>query len=186
LTALPDPANIFAEPQAYWHPITFENEHDQDEFYVIHDEGYRYGERPGKGHDLAAGLPLIDLYEVTRAVVAQLPILVPDTPLTPDANDKLMPQRWTNRPKALHNFRMYANSSSQKIRNGYPKLISKAINHAQSNPSVTITIFWYNHHTYIGLRRAIRNILMAELHLEQGAQRVDRQAHSHDANGGDP
>ena len=161
LRELPDPANIFAEPQMFWHPITSGNEHDQDEFYLIHDEGDRYGEHR-RGHDLAAGLPLADLDEVTRAVVAQLPMLVPDRPLTPDANAQLMPQRWTSRPKALRNFRMYANSRNETLRRDHANLVSEALQRAQSGKPVTITIFWHNYHTYIGLCRALHNLLMVE------------------------
>lgn len=83
---LVDFSDIRQQPTAHWN-LTAASDNDEDEYYIVHAEGYKYGEsEPGHVHEVKTGFSLKERSEIVAQVAHLLrDILEPDDPLTPDA-----------------------------------------------------------------------------------------------------
>ncbi|MDJ1177251.1 RNaseH domain-containing protein [Roseofilum sp. BLCC_M91] len=88
--SLVSPVEIYANPQNFW-----KNKNLDDEYYVIHTEGYKYGRST---HKVQTGFGLAEQSEVIDRTCCDLlqGVLEPDRPFEPDRSLKsLPPALWT-------------------------------------------------------------------------------------------
>jgi hypothetical protein len=144
-TALRNPADVLADPRRYWRSPDSRSNYVEDEYYVIHAEGYDYDDA-GSGHQLEAGSSMVERAELFEAAaVEHLPMLVPDRPLQPD---KPAPSG-QKRPRAMRDFEFMSRT------NLAPDEVENVVRRALRGEEILVAILWHHEDTLRGVREAL-------------------------------
>lgn len=150
---LEDPAKIYADPQSYWRPSSASSAYSNDEYYIIHAEGYRYGEEMA-GHELRAGLSMLDSAEVFDSILNEhLTILALDAPLAIDQK----PFSNVNTPRAMRDYDFISRPGRLQVAD-----MEELIRRALRGQNMLISIFWSNPDTRDGIFGALRMALLLQ------------------------
>ena len=174
---LRSPDDIFAAPHNYWQPLGLEPDFRNDEYYIVHAEGYGYGENED-GHQLEAGFSMTDSAEVLEKVISEhLPILYQDNPL---ALDDFPVPSGKKKPLALNDYTSWTTEPQMKSvgwgsqeerrteraqryfqqRSKFQQLMTDAISRALRGGELLIAILWNTEDTRDGIIKALREAFL--------------------------
>jgi hypothetical protein len=179
INAIPlrSPNDIFAEPQNHWQPLGLEPDFRNDEYYIVHAEGYGYGENE-EGHQIEAGFSMTDTAEVLEKVISEhLPILKQDSPLNLD--DFPAPSG-KKKPLALNDYTTWSVEPPMKPvawgskekreeertqryiqqRSKFQVIMTDSISRALRGGELLIVILWNTEDTRAGILKALREALL--------------------------
>jgi hypothetical protein len=149
------PQHIYDHPQSYWRPLGAGPDYSQDEYYIVHAEGYGYGD-DASGHQLRVGLSMMDSAKVMDSVMNEhLTMLVPDMPLQIDHR----PFSPVNTPRALRDYEFM--SKPGRVR---PDEMERMIQRALRGQQMLIAVLWNSPDTRDGIFMALRQALLLEPH----------------------
>jgi hypothetical protein len=177
VTTLEQPLNIFTNPQSYWRPIGADTDYNKDEYYLVHAEGYGYGE-DSEGHELEAGFSMTESAAVFESILTEhLTFLEPDKQLIPDPTSSPSGKQL---PFAMRDYSVWANKPSMKPkewgtlgerrqeqherylqqRGEYQVIIEETIQRALREEKMLILILWHNESTRDGICLALREAFL--------------------------
>ena len=145
------PSNIFAYPQNYWRPLSAGADYSEDEYYIVHAEGYGYGEGE-TGHELRPGLSMTDSGAVFDSILNEyLIMLEKDVPLETD----IRPFSNVKIPRAMRDHQFMSRTKTLQ-----PDEVEKMIDRALRGQEMQIVILWNNEHTRDGINKALKKALL--------------------------
>jgi len=174
--SLHKPEEIYRNPRSYWKQG---EEGSDDEFYIVHAEGYKYGEDRGRGHALRTGYSFTEQGEVVAEILKHLTCLKPDDPLLSDKSAPI----GIKTPLAMRDFD-YLDTSPQLSKEQKENLgseeaiqqelerrttarrkerqpiIQKALERVLCGESISISILWHNADTRDALCEGLRNLFL--------------------------
>lgn len=167
--SLQDPKAILDAPTSFWKPTNVDPDYTEDEYYIVHAEGYGYNEA-AEGHALETGSSMNEKAEVLEAAVAEhLTMLILDDALIPD---KPAPSG-QKRPYAMrdHDF------IEDKKRNLEPDIVETLLERAFRGEPLQIAILWNSEQTLIGIQQALRKafLLQDEAPFPENVQIIERE-----------
>lgn len=175
-TALASPNDIFNAPQSYWRAPQHTTQL-RDEYYIIHAEGYGYGDNED-GHQLEAGFSMTDSAAVFDEIISNhLPMLQIDVPLVPD---EVPTPSGTRKPLALKDYSAWHTPPAMKAfepgleeerkaerqtryekqRYKYQQIVKAAISRALRSKDMLIAVLWNNEDTRDGVCRALEEAFL--------------------------
>ena len=152
---LETPNNILAIPQKYWHPSGLVPDYGNDEYYIVHAEGYCYGDNKAE-HQLEAGFSTTDSATVYEQVVEKhLTMLERDKPLETDNR----PFSNVKTPRAMRDFQFMSKPERLK-----PGEMAKMIQRALRGQEMLVAILWNTEDTRDGIFLALREVFLLKAH----------------------
>ncbi|MEG4325443.1 pPIWI_RE module domain-containing protein [Microcoleus sp. herbarium5] len=157
--ALVNPQEILNNPRGFGNLDDFDD-WNQDEYYIVHAEGYEYKQEGqkgrGHGHSIKTGFSLTERADITNQILQLLnPVLIPDRPMEFDipvpAGKKL--------PLAMSDYDLHHKSlipSALKKITGEAKqqyikdkqnVIARAIKQTTNDKEIYLFIVYYEEHT---------------------------------------
>lgn len=174
---LKSPDDIFIAPQNSWQPPGLDPDFRNDEYYIVHAEGYGYGDSED-GHQLEAGFSMTDSAEVYEKVISEhLPMLQLDVPLTSD--DTPTPSG-KKKPFALNDYTVWTKEPPMKPtswgvperreeeryqryvqqRSKYQQIAKEVVARALRGGNVLIIVLWHNQDTRDGICKALEEAFL--------------------------
>lgn len=135
---LEDVSDIFNNPAKYGNLNDTSNWGDKDEYYTVHDEGYRYlneETQRNKGHSIKTGFSFAERGDITAKVLELLDsVLIADTPLETD----IPTPKGQKKPLAMRDYKdIFKSTKKLEFRQ---KIISDGIQRALKNKPMHIFI----------------------------------------------
>lgn len=173
---LASPNDILNTPQSYWR-ASAHTDKIHDEYYIIHAEGYGYGDNED-GHQLEAGFSMTDSAAVFDEVIAShLPMLQQDVSLAPD--DVPAPSG-AKKPSAMKDYLAWDTPPAMKAldwgteeerraerqvryekqRSQYQHIAEEAVKRALRGKDVLIAVLWNSESTRDGVCRALEEAFL--------------------------
>lgn len=173
---LASPNDIFNAPQNYWRSSQ-PTVKIHDEYYIIHAEGYGYGDDED-GHQLEAGFSMTDSAAVFDEIVnSHLTMLQWDDPLIPD--DVSTPSG-IKTPSAMRDYTAWSTPPAMKAsdwgaederqderqeryekqRSRYQQVAKEAVARALRDKDVLICVIWNNESTRDGICKALQEAFL--------------------------
>ncbi|MGB3641896.1 MAG: DUF3962 domain-containing protein, partial [Rivularia sp. (in: cyanobacteria)] len=143
---LEDVSNIFGNPAKYGNLNDTSNWGDKDEYYIVHDEGYKYKNQEtqrDRGHSIKTGFSFAERGDITSKVLDLLNnTLIPDTPLETD----IPTPKGQKKPLATCNYKdIFKSTKKLEIRQ---KTIYDAIQRALKHKPMHIFLICKERDTY--------------------------------------
>ncbi|MEG4147762.1 RNaseH domain-containing protein [Microcoleus sp. Pol12B5] len=174
--ALVNPQEILNNPRGFGNLDDFDD-WNQDEYYIVHAEGYEYKQEGqkgrGHGHYIKTGFSLTERADITNQILQLLNgVLIPDHPMEFDISvpaGQKMPLamrdyeflRTSLLPSALTPKKLKAEAKQQYIKNKQ-NVIADAIKLAIHNKQIYLFIVYYEEHTKTLVRQQLRQAFLLQ------------------------